>query len=1752
MSGKIDFDALRKQTLGKGEDEAVTINTRALIDKVLARYSGEWTTLRELLQNAADASSKVVQIRLETLPSPTVPVPQSADPSTTIKHVLLHHTVKATRVENDGEPFTSKDWARLKKIAEGNPDETKIGAFGVGFYSVFADSEEPFVSSGKEALAFYWKGDALYTKSLRLPDDRSSKTTFMLPNRTQDSPVPNLLSLCRFLANSLTFVGLEQIELWLDEWKIMSLRKKNAPSFDVQISKDISRTTKEGLMQVSGVKKEAAQVDATWLKVAEWDPKTAALSSKDGALHSSKNAQPTQSLRSFFSKLAPAVSTSSVLEKQAKEEREAQLRLSEDLLGTSTSTIFVHVNRASVKTLPGASFAIELERATKKPPPKQTTISLLSASFDETEASSATERSKIFDSFVPSGGKGRIFIGFTTNQTTGLDVHISTPSVIPTVERESIDLNNRYIKTWNVELLRTAGITARIAWSGGMDAIQEKLSGFAASAGRKKISQDDVGRVVKEAAFLHRAFSWSETTPSPEVGRIMEEAFWTCNQKVPISTLSSNGVLPASKVRIEPEDISFVEGIPTLPQELTSIGLIKKLISYGIITEVTVTDIKTELEAKALTTAQLRQFLAWILHKVFINEIPENVARPLLEVAVANDDEDGTPRLIVMAEMKYFLNPAKIPAEMPLPSYVLPFKFTSGIKRPALERLFEDLQMVPWLRWLVENTGGKGQLNVDQDITKDRSFAASVLAVVSKQWDGLSQSSKNTVVDLFSSRSTIPTKLGMRKPAESYFSSVKLFDDLPTVIPIQGMKDKVLAALGVRKTIEISVIIERLMERSDSDSKIPASSQKWNHIDLIKYLTSIREEIPSADIKFIKNTKLCPIDKQGQPSKEQYLISDIYFPDDSLRKMKFPILYWSGPLRPESKEGRFLAHLGLRSQPSYSDLIDIMSNAAKNSEFSVREHALRYLIDHYQTKGYNQSDHSQVKLAYLPIEGSEKKVATPASVFVNEKASVLGFDILRRDLQVHAFKFGVKQDPPVAVCLERLLRDPPQTKRDAKAVFGYLASRLADLNAQHTESLAIAKIVPVLAKTRRQSISRSEKVGEKVSLIAPRTCFLGSGDSKYADIFDYVDFGPEANSFLLRVGSKHEPSISELAQRLVHEPATLFSILGDVRYLELLRSVAESWSVIRKDKRLIKDLHASKCLLAYKEISSKPSEKDKEEDEEFTAKSWTLAKASEIVIINDVITFSLFKEALLAAPMEESLEALYHALGAPLIGSLLQERQALGSLEKSQASAQKLQQLLHERTRLYLHDYQSSDIKHDHHWIQKHLSVQCVQSISMTFSLDGYPLRKKLPKQAVLSTDQPVLFVTKNFDMLEVSQAVAPLLLHRVKPQAIFMLEMMLESTLNRLARRGYNVQRILNEKAREAKIAEERRKQQEEEEVQRLKEREKEWEAAQAANAARASIQTPIPGGFPDSPEHRTGIDAAQQPDDRQSLTKQKSIFSNIGKRFNLDQVGRSISQSASSIRSNTRSESVPEEPPPPYSQGSQPQRSAQPSKQPTPQAEVATAPHQVQQNLMSLIQASRPHNSNNIQGETTYNDVKETSTYCDPKPGHQITYVGESQGIRVFLDNDSTAKGLTQEKFFASNASALQLFATILFDCADSFALKRNTLHMFYDDSGSTIAFNKGKALFFNYRYFDNLHLPAVQQGKRAEAVVYWSVVMAHELAHNVVPDHSSQHSFYTESLVMEYFAKIAAKAAVAVPDQPAALQDPLRPHGATSLLD
>ena len=735
------------------------------------------------------------------------------------------------------------------------------------------------------------------------------------------------------------------------------------------------------------------------------------------------------------------------------------------------------------------------------------------------------------------------------------------------------------------------------------------------------------------------------------------------------------------------------------------------------------------------------------------------------------------------------------------------------------------------------------------------------------------------------------------------------------------------------------MVFERLIDAAPSSkTQIPASSSKWSHVDLIKYLASVKDDIPSADITRLRSMKICPAETESlQPTKERYLVSELFEPDQAIRRLKLRTLQWPGIYRPESNEGRFLTFLGLRAAPSYEDLVKLISTAAGNQDFDLRDRALRYFIDHHQTKGYAQVDHSSVTIPYLPVQGDEKKMAIPSTCFSNERASLLGFDILRHDLHPHALKFGVKPDPPMSECINRLIQSPPRSGRDAREKFSYFASRLSHLSDEQAERLGQAKIVPIESKTKSLTMVVSNKP-ERLVHIAPQICFLGNGE-KYADIFDYVDFGPEANTFLLRTGSKHEPSTTELTRLLVREPARVFSVLGDSRYLELLRSVAASWRTLKKDKTLVKDMKNSKCLLAYREIRT-PS--DQEEDEDSGIKVWELATASQIVIVDDIITYNLFRSSLLAGPMEETLEDFYHSLGSPEVASLLEEHQSIGVIAKDETQALKLQQLIQERARLFLADYQRESIKHDAKWIEQNLRVKCVKSISLRKSLQGYNLSHTESRSAVLHNDKPILYVTAGgYDMLEVSQALVPVLLQRAKPQAMFMFEMILESSLQKLRSRGYNVARLLNQKATEARIAEEAHMRQLAEEERELKERETAWKQSQAANAAKAQKQVSMPGVFPDSPDRQHAESSRQTPatEDEPLRSRPRGFLSGISRQFGFD---RHLSHHHHSTNrgSDRGIETSQEDAPPPDSQ-----QDGQRSQTKIPQPETVTAPHHLQQ---------------------------------------------------------------------------------------------------------------------------------------------------------------------------------------------------------------
>ena len=120
-------------------------------------------------------------------------------------------------------------------------------------------------------------------------------------------------------------------------------------------------------------------------------------------------------------------------------------------------TAHLEVAKAKVSISVSDDFAANFQRATKKPPPSQTVISIV-GSIDRGSGDSGQDQ--LFADLMPTT-QGKVYIGFPTHQTTGFAGHFAAPALVPTVERESIDLADPFMKEWNIELLSSVGNFAR-------------------------------------------------------------------------------------------------------------------------------------------------------------------------------------------------------------------------------------------------------------------------------------------------------------------------------------------------------------------------------------------------------------------------------------------------------------------------------------------------------------------------------------------------------------------------------------------------------------------------------------------------------------------------------------------------------------------------------------------------------------------------------------------------------------------------------------------------------------------------------------------------------------------------------------------------------------------------------------------------------------------------------------------------------------------------------------------------------------------------------------------------------------------------------------------------------------------------------------------------------------------------------------------------------------------------------------------
>ena len=293
----------------------------------------------------------------------------------------------------------------------------KVGAFGVGFYSVFSVCEEPMVISGNQALLFFWKGDALWTRVSEAPEHaEKSWTTFLLPSRDPYS-LPSLTEFGQFLCASLTFTQcLKTIRVLVNGTERLVINK--------------SILTPPRVVN---------------------PPKSSSFWTNDGAI--------TQSPNGLFS-----LQSKSILE---------EIQQISVILDNDIASITARYVSGTAKTAIPSDMVKRMERVTKKKPPKEVTVQIYINAEHSGGNDNSSKAHKILSSFSPKLGAGRVFIGFRTSQTTGLAAHLAAP-LIPTVEREAIDLQDPTLRVYNTELLEFSGILMRLTLEHSMSLIGDE------------------------------------------------------------------------------------------------------------------------------------------------------------------------------------------------------------------------------------------------------------------------------------------------------------------------------------------------------------------------------------------------------------------------------------------------------------------------------------------------------------------------------------------------------------------------------------------------------------------------------------------------------------------------------------------------------------------------------------------------------------------------------------------------------------------------------------------------------------------------------------------------------------------------------------------------------------------------------------------------------------------------------------------------------------------------------------------------------------------------------------------------------------------------------------------------------------------------------------------------------------------------------------------------------------------------------
>ncbi|KAI0565871.1 Histidine kinase/HSP90-like ATPase [Gracilaria domingensis] len=1425
------FDALRSAIFKSGSDSRVEVNQRALIDKILARYASAGAVYRELLQNSNDAEASTAEILITTKDNGSEPV------------------VTQVVYRNDGLPFRSQDWSRLRKIAEGNPDVSKVGAFGVGAYTMFSICEQPMVISAGHALAFAWKGDALWTKTAKSPYPVDQWTTFVLPSRDPYS-LPDLVKFGQFLCASLTFTQhLNTINLYVDNHKRLSITKT----------------------QVKGPTIVTPPKATSW-----WN--------NDGAI--------TRSPNGIFS---------------LKRRDEAITETVNEVLVTldgDQSRILARYVSAIADVMVPDSMERRIFRVTKKSTPPHVNIQVFIDAVARTSSSRRTGSKAIIDSFSPEMGGGRVFIGFKTSQTTGIAAHLAAP-LIPTVEREAIDFQNDALRVYNTELLSIAGIVMRLTLEHSMGLIGERwqqastsrnqvaeeqknrsthnsndgatsntsnsevgsnsvervsegeeerrptgLFGFARFmvGGVKKIADvisaiDPIGSgddyilnpndpvplssEEQDAVMLMRAFCPRPSTPDPLVGSVIAAGFAACmpNSSPPVLTIS--GILRGSTARLPFKGIeAFVKSNVVRRVVLRNAEEYHRHVA--VCPKLSYEDLVSEAQARPFSNEEVVRLIKWVA-KFFGSQskVPNDTIRikRAVRISPAVNVKEGSPessRLLHLRDFEYYLSNRNITDELPLPARMLPKSMRSQLplrflEDPVLSQWFTPLPFRVWLDFIIQHT------SLTEARAEDHKLRIRILCAIWGEYRNLGGDERTQLGKTLHSQlahlkcipyddprgfvsADIPGDLYLPTAELHIFEGLGSFRKVSASLRDVGIGDNFLVAIGVRKAISIDFLFTQL------------DTLRWskNPKPLIAYLR--KATLTSQDLAKLKQTQYLP---EVRDKSRTYAPSELYLPHVDLNVFPFvKILQWPSnePLHEGSPDWKFLLKLGCMVNPPLESVLKFMAN--ENTGRAERSRCLKFVykrllpggpyeVQYKSRFSRSSADFSNfLTLKFLPVVRLDplemktfNELQAPNTCFTDISCGCMGFPILDAEVdgkngRLFGNTFQCRERPPTDALVHRLLNIASISKSRLNS--GSSASSFGEHVLQ-----VFRKIFDYLS-TRANEFGKKQlevlakapfiplMVGESIEWFHSRDVYFKTqtldGEELTAVLFRYIDFNP----FLATIGVRAEASVKDLLEMMLSDPQKVLEKLGgEEKYRTLLRRIAANPPF----RSVSKELRATPFLLAYQLESDEVDEIETQDTLQTVKARYTIAKAEDICIIDNSFFARMFN--VLSAPQESDLEDFYARLGAKYISQRIEKSfEVTGGSSQGTPIAKDFARRVNERRPLLVSaNVTSRPLRRKAADLldERNLRICEAQGIRAHYTLGKTSKSQKVTCCAKAEgKGRNALFVTRDLDWFDVGNAVGGLILQRCQLEDAFFVGNLLEAPLAQLRSRGFPVDRIL------------------------------------------------------------------------------------------------------------------------------------------------------------------------------------------------------------------------------------------------------------------------------------------------------------------------------------------------------------------------